>query len=555
MMRLLVVVALSLFLSPASSPPMRAAEGAPGLVVVLVVDQMRRDYIDDYGAAWTGGLRRLLDEGAWFTKAAYPYLTTLTCPGHATIATGTLPSTHGIVSNQWWDRSSQQLISCTTDPTSKEVAYGNRQANGGGSGRLLAVPTLASVFADAKPVAGQVVSLSLKRASAAMLAGTKGNPVIWRQGDGWSSSTTYATEPDKTVMRFITGNPIERDFGVAWSRAGKKSEYKYEDKALGENPSVEWTAEFPHLLQPRSGKPTTFFYQAWEESPFADAYIGRLAAAAVEGLKLGKGPATDYLAISFSTLDIVGHDFGPRSHEVQDVLRRLDDTIGTLMAQLDKKVGRDHYVLALSADHGVAAIPEQLKAEGQDAGRVRMADIMALVEGVVTRKFGSGRWVAIQAYNEFYFRGGVYDRIVADPDLLAEVIRAIESQPGVHKVYDGRTLRHAGDSTLDPVGLAAARSYFPARSGDLLITLKPNWIFVADDKSVIPGGATTHGSPYAYDQEVPMILFGSGIKPGRYDQTASPADIAPTLARICGLSLPTATGRVLEEALVVAPSH
>jgi predicted AlkP superfamily pyrophosphatase or phosphodiesterase len=554
MTRLPLVITLLLLL-PSPPPHVIAADGAPGLVVVLVVDQMRRDYIDDYGGPWKGGLRRLLDEGAWFTKASYPYLATLTCPGHATIATGTLPSTHGIISNQWWDRGSQQLISCTTDSTSKEVPYANRAANGGGSGRLLAVPTLASVLADAKPVAGQVVSLSLKRASAAMLAGIKGNPVIWRQGDGWSTSTTYASEPDKTVMKFITGNPIERDFGAAWKLAGKKEEYKYEDKAGGERPSIEWTAEFPHLLQPRSGKPTTFFYEAWEESPFADAYIGRLAAAVIDGLKLGKGPATDYLAISFSTLDIVGHDFGPRSYEVQDVLRRLDETIGTLLTQLDKKVGRDRYALALSADHGVATIPEQLKAEGQDAGRVKMADIMALVDGVVTKKFGAGRWVAIEAYSEFYFRAGVFDRIAADPDLLAEVIRAIEAQPGVQKVYDGRRLRDAGDSALDAVGAAAARSYYPSRSGDLLIALKPNWIFVSDDKAVIPGNATTHGSPYPYDQQVPMILFGAGIKPGRYDQAASPADIAPTLARICGVPLPTATGRVLEEAIAASPSH
>ncbi len=554
-MKLPLVASVFLLLLTAQPRPI-AADGPPGLVVVLVVDQMRRDYIDDYGAPWTGGIRRLLDEGAWFTNAAYPYLTTLTCPGHATIATGTFPSTHGIISNQWWDRASQQLISCTTDPTSKEVPYGgSRPAESGGNGRLLAVPTFASVLADAKPVAGQVVALSLKRASSAMLSGMKGNPVIWRQGNGWSSSTPYATEPDKTTMMFLTANRIERDFGAAWNREGKKSDYKYDDNGIGEKPSVEWTAEFPHLLQPKSGKPTTFFYEAWEESPFADAYVGRMAAAVVDGLKLGKGTATDYLAVSFSTLDIVGHDFGPRSHEVQDVLRRLDDTIGVLMTQLDKKVGKGRYVLALSADHGVATIPEQVKAEGQDAGRVKMGEIMALVDALVSKKFGNGRWVAIQVYNEFYFRAGVYERITADPDLLAEIIRTIEAQPGVHKVYDGRTLRGADASSLDQVGVAAAKSYFPERSGDLLITLKPNWIFVADDKAVIPGNATTHGSSYPYDQRVPMLLFGAGIKPGRYEQPATPADLAPTLARLCGVSLPTATGRVLEEALAASPSH
>ena len=365
-------LAVLLFLLIVSAQPQRtiaadgrpqtalSAGGTPALVVVLVVDQMRRDYIEDYGGAWKGGLRRLLDEGAWFTNAAYPYLTTLTCPGHATIATGSLPATHGIISNQWWDRGSQQLISCTDDPSSKEVPFGgNRPPGSGGSGRLLAVPTLASVLAGAKPTAGQVVALSLKRASSAMLSGIKGNSVIWRQGDGWSTSTTYSSEPDRATMKFLTANPIEHDFGAAWNREGKKSEYKYDDNGLGEKPSVEWTAEFPHLLQPRSGKPTTYFYEAWEESPYADTYMGRLAAALVDGLKLGKGQATDYLAVSFSTLDIVGHDFGPRSHEIQDVLRRLDETLGDLIAQLDKKVGRDRYVLALSADHGVATGRDQ----------------------------------------------------------------------------------------------------------------------------------------------------------------------------------------------------
>lgn len=555
-MRRLLVLPLLFFLLAASDPQATAiaAGGRPSLVVILVVDQMRRDYVDDYGAPWTGGLRRLLNEGAWFTNASYPYLTTLTCPGHATISTGTFPSTHGIINNQWWDRATQQLISCTNDPESKEVPYSQATPGGGGSAHLLAVPTLASVLADAKPEPGRVVALSLKRASAAMLAGMKGNPVLWRQGDHWSSSTTYTAAPDKTAMRFLTANPIEPDFGAAWTREGKKSDYKYDDNGLGEKPSAEWNAEFPHLLQPRSGKPTTFFYEAWEQSPFADAYVGRFAAAMIDGLKLGKGTSTDYLAISFSTLDIVGHDFGPRSHEVQDVLRRLDDTIATLLEQLDKKVGRDRYVLALTADHGVAAIPEQLKAEGQDAGRAKMNDIMALVNDVVSKKFGNGRWVAIEAYSEFYFRTGVYDRIAADPELLAAVVAAIESQPGVAKVYDGRALRAGATASLDAIGAAAARSFFPERSGDLLIVLKPNWIFVSDDKSIVPGNATTHGSPYPYDQRVPMVLFGSGIKPGRYDQAATPADIAPTLARICAVPLPTATGRVLEEALVPSAS-
>jgi predicted AlkP superfamily pyrophosphatase or phosphodiesterase len=524
----------------------------PKLVVVIVVDQMRRDYVDDYGSHWTRGLRRIFDQGAWFTEAAYPYLTTLTCPGHATISTGTLPSTHGIINNQWWDRESQQLISCSSDQTVQELPFdGNRQRGTGASGRLLNAPSFASALSDATHGQGRVVTMSVKRASATMLAGQKGDVVLWLQGGGFSSSTAYATEPEKSLARYLNDHPILQDFGKPWGRLGKSGDYKYVDDGVAEKPPMEWDAKMPHMLQPRSGKPTTFFYEAWDESPYADAYVGRLATAAVDGMKLGRGPATDYLGISFSALDVVGHDFGPRSHEIQDVLMRLDQTLGDLLDDLDKKVGRDNYVVAFSADHGVATIPEQLTAETKDAGRLKMTDLMTLADAIVSKKFGPGRWVAIEAYTEFYFRRGVFDRIAADPELLGEVIRGLASQPGVQEVIDGRKLAAQPDpASPDSAAVAAARkSYVPGRSGDLLVIQKPNWIFVSDDKTLIPGNATTHGSPYPYDQRVPLVFLGGHIAKGHFDEACSPADIAPTLARITGVPLPTATGQVLKEAL------
>src|SRR5262249_48318082 len=160
--------------------------------------------------------------------------------------------------------------------------------------------------------------------------------------------------------------------GKSWTRMSKTSDYKYDDAGPGEKPPSEWDPTFPHLLQPRDGKPTTFFYEAWEESPFSDAYVARMASAAIDGMKLGQGPGTAYLAIGFAGRDVVGHDFGPRSHEMQDVLRRLDETLGKFLADLEKKVGKDRYVIAFTADHGVAEIPEQIKAEGKDAGRIMM---------------------------------------------------------------------------------------------------------------------------------------------------------------------------------------
>jgi hypothetical protein len=189
-----------------------AADPPPKLVVLIVVDQMRRDYVDDYGSHWTKGLRRIFDEGAWFTEATYPYLTTLTCPGHATIATGTLPSTHGIINNQWWDRDSQQLISCNNDPSVQELPYdGNRQRGPGGSARLLKVPTFASALSEATHGQGRVVTMSIKRASATMLAGQKADVVLWLQGGGFSSSTAYGTTPEKSLARYLTDHPILED--------------------------------------------------------------------------------------------------------------------------------------------------------------------------------------------------------------------------------------------------------------------------------------------------------------------------------------------------------
>ena len=264
-------------------------------------------------------------------------------------------------------------------------------------------------------------------------------------------------------------------------------------------------------------------------------------------MKLGQGATTDYLAISFSALDVVGHDFGPRSHEVQDVLLRLDDTIGKLLDQLDKRLGPDKYVLALTADHGVATIPEQATAGGLDAGRVQMPELMALVDKVTSEKFGAGRWVATEAYSEFYFRGAVFEKIAADPELLAAIKKAIGAVPGIARVYD-RTEVPALATSDDPLARSVAAGFFPARSGDLIIVLKPNWIFVSEDKSVVPGNATTHGSGYPYDTQVPLMLIRRGHLPGRYEAAASPADIAPTLAKLAGVALPTATGRVLDEA-------
>jgi arylsulfatase A-like enzyme len=327
-----------------------------------------------------------------------------------------------------------------------------------------------------------------------------------------------------------------------------ESAYLFEDAGIGERPPAGWSETFPHSLGGQSDKPDAQFYRLWGESPFADDYVGEMAAAAVGALGLGKGPGTDYLAISFDALDTAGHAFGPQSHEVQDTLVRLDATIGKLLAHLDSAVGAKNYVVAFSADHGVAPIPERMMREGIDAGRTGTNETVARVEKALEPLLGVGKHVARMNYTDLYFMPGVYAKLQADGTAMAAVRAAISGVPGVLRIYRSEELQSAKGSS-DSLMKAAALSHYAGRSGDMVVVPKPYWILVSDAKTIPAGSATTHGTSNSYDQHVPVILMGQGIKPGEYMNAASPADIAPTLAYLCGITLARADGRVLAEAL------
>ena len=311
--------------------------------------------------------------------------------------------------------------------------------------------------------------------------------------------------------------------------------YTGPDDGVGEVAPAGWTKEFPHRIG-TSGQIDKLFFAQWEVSPFADAYLGRLAAALVESMKLGAGDTTDVLAVSFSSPDLVGHSFGPRSHEIQDMYARLDTTLGTFFDALDAKVGKDRWVAALTADHGVTPIPEQLAAEGKDAGRIDVNAMYSAIEEALHGAFAAGRHITVISTNDIYFEPGVYDKIRRSRELTAKVLGAIERQRGVQRVFLGEELRDAAKSK-DAELRAAALSYFQGRTGDIVFATKPGWM--------ISAGGTTHGSATPDDQRVPILFLGTGIKPGKYDEAATPADVTPTLASIVGLSMPRAEGHAL----------
>jgi len=263
-----------------------------------------------------------------------------------------------------------------------------------------------------------------------------------------------------------------------------------------------------------------------------------MAAAAVDALKLGRGQTTDFLGVSFSVVDGVGHLFGPRSHEIQDVLVRLDKTIGRLLDHLDAQVGRNNYIIGLSADHGVAEIPDQI---GR-GGRVPSASISAAIQKVLEPALGAGKHVLNAAYTDISLTDGARQRLQNDAALREVVFNSLRAVPGIAQAFWGADLASAAArQSSDPVRRAAALSYYPGRSGDVIIVPAENWLLSTN--------VTTHGTLYSYDQRVPVILYGAAVRAGHYTQAATPADVAPTLASVAGVKIAPTDGRILKEAL------
>jgi predicted AlkP superfamily pyrophosphatase or phosphodiesterase len=539
-MRLMSATFLGLFIVCA---PMTVAQArAPRLAVLIVIDQMRADYIDVFGADWTGGLKRLASGGARFVNAAYPYLTTVTCAGHATISTGAFPRTHGIFQNAWFDRKAGAPMTCTEDPKASDLGY-NAPVNGGDSAWRLQRPTFADVMRSER--GARVVSLSLKDRSAIMLAGHGGDAVTWLSNslNGWVTSSVFAERAVPAVKAFVDANPIDADFGKTWSKSLPDARYTHRDDEPGEAPPRGWTRTFPHVLNGTSNAPDATYFSQWERSPFANAYVIRFATALADGFALGRrggSTATDVLAISFSTPDLVGHAFGPRSQELQDVYAQLDRALRELFDHLDATVGKDQWVAALSADHGVTPVPEQLTAEGKDSGRLDARVIGAVADAKLRAAFGEGRYVALSLGNDLYFMPGVYDRIKSSRPVMDGLLQMLGERPGIARVFKSEDLRDPA-TAKDDLQRAAALSYFPGRSGDLILVPKPGWMFSA--------AGTTHGTASPDDQKVPLLFYGPGVKSGNYEDASTPADLAPTLAALCGVKLGRTDGRVLTPAL------
>lgn len=522
------------------------AQPSPRLLVVVVVDQMRADYLTQFAAHWRGGFKTLLAEGTVFENARYPYMNTWTCAGHATVSTGTFPRTHGMIANAWWDRETKRSMACTADPSTPNISYGPVGSPGaagndedeapGNSPRQLLVPTLADELRAQRPGA-RVVALSMKARSAIGLAGHAGDVVLWYDTEARSfvTSTAFATGPVPEVAAFLKRHPIEWDNGRPWSLIAPASTYLMRDTGVGERPPAAWTGVFPHVPQGREGIDGQF-YRLWEYTPFADAYLGQMAAWLVDDFQLGQRDGVDFLGISFSVVDKVGHAFGPNSREVEDTLRQLDLTLEYLIDSLDAQVGRANYQLALTSDHGVPPI-----AMAPRSARIFNDDVRERVEESLTETLGpraEGPYVARLESAHIILAPGVFEALLRSPTAIAALQHSVEDVPGVARMLRADQL---SETSADRAIRSAALGHVDGRSGDLILVPEQYWYFTS--RSPVDG--TTHGSFYDYDQHVPLIVFGGGAPAGRRTLAVTPADVAPTLARFGGVALPKAEGRAL----------
>jgi predicted AlkP superfamily pyrophosphatase or phosphodiesterase len=396
----------------------------------------------------------------------------------------------------------------------------------------------------------RVVTFSLKARAAITMAGHQADAVTWFDPavGAWTTSSAYPMAG--FVEQYTKTHPVSRDYGKTWTPLLPSSTYWYGETATGAVPPAGFGPAFPHPLRgkPDSTGADATFYSQWQASPYAETYLAQMAEDAVDKLGLGKNAGTDYLGVSFSSVDYVGHAFGPRSWEVQDELARLDRDLASLFAHLDKVVGRANYVVALSADHGVAPIPEDLQRTGADAGWLNVEEVKQRIEKALDGLSYAKPAVAEVGGGDVYFTPGTYEKLKTDAAAMHAVIEAIESVPGVAGVYRAEELE-GRPATENPVRRAETASFLKSRSGDLMIVPKPYWPWDFSTAGRPRQYGTTHGTPYYYDQRVPVLFMGFGIRPGVYRGTITPADIAPTLASLCGITLAPRDGRVLGEAL------
>ncbi|MFC4721403.1 alkaline phosphatase PafA [Geojedonia litorea] len=516
-------------------------EYKPKLVVGIVVDQMRYDYLTRfYNRYGDGGFKRMIREGFNCKNNHYNYIPTYTGPGHASIYTGTTPKYHGIISNSWYDKDIKSTVYCAEDNDVQSVG------TTGNTGQMSPKRMKTTTFADENrlftQMRGKTIGISIKDRGSILPAGHSANAAYWLHGmdqGHWISSSYYMESLPKWVKEF-NASPTAKSYLKVWNTLYNIETYTESGSDLNE---FEWgfsgkeTATFPYDLNALKDK--NGGYDILKSTPYGNSLTTDFAIAALDGEALGKDEYTDVLTVSFSSTDYIGHNFGVNSKEVEDAYLRLDKDLERLFLALDKKVGRGNYTVFLTSDHGAIDVPAYLQSVKIPAGYLDTAKTRQQFNAFLQSKFNTSDIVENVSNDQVFLNKEMIKEMGLNLYDVQDIIaNELINYDGIYKVFTGKTM--ATSSFTDGIEAMLQQGYNQKRSGDVLIM--PDPAFISYGKT-----GSTHGSGLNYDTHVPLIFYGKGIKQGSTVRRTEITDIAPTLSALLGISFPNgAIGQPLD---------
>ena len=508
-------------LSLAALPPAKMPVHRPKLILAIAVDQFRYDYTTRFRERYSGGLATMLSEGAVFVDAHQDHFPTVTATGHATFLTGSVPATSGIIGNEWYDRQLSKVISSVED--AETTLLGVEGVKEGSSPHNLVVSTLGDEIKMSHRGDSKVIGISMKDRAAILPSGRMADAAYWLDGQSGSvvSSTWYQKQLPAWVQQFNSERLAFKAVGASWY------------------PVSQETSRKPFMTLPKTTDKA--YLDEWEKTPYANDLLEELAERTMQNEHMGQDTGTDLLTVSFSANDHLGHAVGPDDPAVEDMSVRTDRVLGKLLAAAVKQAGgRENLLVILTADHGVAPVPEVNEARKMPGGRADKADYLAKVEAALEAKFGEGKWMIGTQESGFYLNDDLIERKKLKHSAVEdEAAAAAMKMPYVARTYTRtQLLRH--DAMQSQIDEYVARSFYPQRGPDVIVIMKPYFLF---GKS-----GTSHGSPYDYDSHVPLLFWGGAVESGVYSKLVGISDVAPTLAAILHVETPSGSvGHVLDQ--------
>lgn len=511
-----------------------AQHETPKLVVGIVVDQMKQEYLlrfkDKFGEE---GFKRMIKGGFMARNAHYNYIPTYTGPGHASIYTGTTPSQHGIIANNWYSRPLGRSVYCAGD--TGVSAVGGTERSGKISPRNLMTSTITDELKLTTNFRAKIVGVAIKDRGAALPAGHVADGAYWYDSNTgtFMTSTYYMEELPAWVERFNEKKLPTHYLEQTWNTVLPIDQYT---ESLPDDNPYENTFKskdqpvFPYNLEQLSKE--NWGYSLLRTTPFGNTLTLDFALAAIEGEGMGKDDITDFLTLSFSSTDYIGHFFGPNSIELEDTYIRLDRELARLFRYLDEEIGKDEYVVFLSADHGVVANPQFLADRGLPGGYIDGEKIGRVLRERLRKQLGDGEWIEnISNYQVFLDRALLRERGI---DLRKAQRIAAEAALQIEELVDAYPAAAIANTAFpDALRTSLQNGYHRKRSGDVLVLAKPGYL------TGKPGDmGTSHGTGYAYDTHIPVIFYGKGVPQGSTVRKVNITDIAPTLSMLLGISLP-----------------